>query len=380
MATIKGTFKTKSGDALYPKTSADNVTGLATVATTGSYSDLSNKPTIPTVNNATLTIQKNGSTVKTFTANASSDVTANISVPTKVSELTNDKAFLKGSDENLLCVGPTFSPSDANIYCANQTITIPSGRSIGWKGLFATVTLPAGTYTMCLYTDAPNLSYNLGRVQVNDSSSGEDQGTKYVNLTLTGSKGIFSEPSVFALSATTKLYVRYCFDCTGTGNGVASGSTTYAQNVKIAIFRGNYSTKPDFVPYGRDSIFDAIYPVGSIYISTKAVSPATWFGGTWERIDGRFLWANSNDAQLATGASGNTGGESSHTLTVNEMPAHKHSFKSQAFNAGSAGPFYGVWTGGTLENLDDHIYNQGGGQAHNNMPPYLSVAMWKRIA
>ena len=58
------------------------------------YSLLSNTPTIPTVNNATLTIQKNGSTVKTFTANASSNVTANITVPTKTSELTNDSGFL----------------------------------------------------------------------------------------------------------------------------------------------------------------------------------------------------------------------------------------------------------------------------------------------
>ena len=55
---------------------------LSTVATSGDYDDLINKPTIPTVNNATLTIQKNGSNVATFTANASSNVTANISVPT----------------------------------------------------------------------------------------------------------------------------------------------------------------------------------------------------------------------------------------------------------------------------------------------------------
>ena len=54
---------------------------LAAVATSGSYNDLSNKPTIPTVNNATLTIQKNGTTVNTFTANASSNVTANITTP-----------------------------------------------------------------------------------------------------------------------------------------------------------------------------------------------------------------------------------------------------------------------------------------------------------
>ena len=67
---------------------------LATVATSGSYNDLSNKPTIPTVNNATLTIQKNSTDVATFTANASSNVTANISVPTATSDLTNDSGFI----------------------------------------------------------------------------------------------------------------------------------------------------------------------------------------------------------------------------------------------------------------------------------------------
>ena len=70
-----------------------NASSLATVATSGSYNDLTNKPTIPTVNNATLTIQKNGTQVKTFTANASSDVTCNITVPTKTSDLTNDSGY-----------------------------------------------------------------------------------------------------------------------------------------------------------------------------------------------------------------------------------------------------------------------------------------------
>lgn len=73
---------------------------LATVATSGSYNDLSNKPTIPTVNNATLTIQKNGTTVKTFTANASSNVTANITVPINVSELTNDAGYITSYTDN----------------------------------------------------------------------------------------------------------------------------------------------------------------------------------------------------------------------------------------------------------------------------------------
>jgi hypothetical protein len=70
---------------------------LATVATSGSYNDLSNKPTIPTVNDATLTIQKNGTSVATFTANSATATTANITVPTATSELTNDSGFITAS-------------------------------------------------------------------------------------------------------------------------------------------------------------------------------------------------------------------------------------------------------------------------------------------
>lgn len=64
------------------KLAASLVSGLSAVATSGSYNDLSNKPTIPTVNNGTLTIKKNGTNVATFSANQSGNATANITVPT----------------------------------------------------------------------------------------------------------------------------------------------------------------------------------------------------------------------------------------------------------------------------------------------------------
>lgn len=70
---------------------------LKNVAFTGTYSDLTGTPTIPTVNNATLTIQKNGTNVQTFTANSSSNKTANIVVPTKTSDITNDSNFIADS-------------------------------------------------------------------------------------------------------------------------------------------------------------------------------------------------------------------------------------------------------------------------------------------
>lgn len=93
-----------------------NTANLATVATSGSYNDLSNKPTIPSVGNGTLTIQKNGTSAGTFTANATTNKTINIIVPTKVSELTDD--VVKG--KYLSLTGGTMT---GNININNKTIT-----------------------------------------------------------------------------------------------------------------------------------------------------------------------------------------------------------------------------------------------------------------
>lgn len=73
-----------------------NSSDLAEVAISGSFTDLINVPTLPIVNDATLTIQKNGTTVSTFTANSSTDKIANITVPTKTSDITNDSGFITG--------------------------------------------------------------------------------------------------------------------------------------------------------------------------------------------------------------------------------------------------------------------------------------------
>lgn len=71
----------------------ESYNNLATVATTGDYDDLENKPTIPTVNDATLDIKVNNTSVGTFTANASENEEIDITIPTKVSELDNDSGF-----------------------------------------------------------------------------------------------------------------------------------------------------------------------------------------------------------------------------------------------------------------------------------------------
>lgn len=87
-----------------------NSADLATVATTGDYDDLQNLPTIPVVNNAELTIQVNGATIDSFTANSATDTTINIPVPTNTSDLTNDSDFVVESD--LATVATTGAYSD----------------------------------------------------------------------------------------------------------------------------------------------------------------------------------------------------------------------------------------------------------------------------
>ena len=123
------------------------------------------------------------------------------------------------------------------------------------------------------------------------------------------------------------------------------------------------------------NIFDLIYPVGSFYISAKSTNPGTLFGGTWEQVQGKFLLGVSNAYPA-----GSSGGESEHTLTTAEIPDHTHSFKytGQSVTTGvnsirlyqAAPNQYNAYSGGQSSNC--------GGQAHNNMPPYLAVYIWYR--
>lgn len=117
------------------------------------------------------------------------------------------------------------------------------------------------------------------------------------------------------------------------------------------------------------------YPVGAIYLSVTDVNPAALFGGTWERIGGRFLLGADS-----TYAAGSTGGEASHTLTIDEMPKHNHEIDNLNA-AGNATPYMTVQAqdkkgyGGNVQTMF-----AGGGKAHNNLPPYLAVYMWKRVS
>jgi microcystin-dependent protein len=111
--------------------------------------------------------------------------------------------------------------------------------------------------------------------------------------------------------------------------------------------------------------------VGSIYLAFNHTNPATLFGGTWVRIYGAFPWFTD-----ANGEIGLTGGERTVTLTEKQIPAHNHG--GTYTNAGTARTHAWLASGGSAMGFD--TVESGGGEAHNNMPPYIQIAAWRRTA
>lgn len=185
--------------------------------------------------------------------------------------------------------------------------------------------------------------------------------------------------------------------------------TTYIKNISVldntlTIYKGDGSaTNLDIIS------FNQIYPIGAIYMSTVSTNPATLFKiGNWEALPaGRVLLAQGTSTWGVNYSAGSTGGEDKHTLTVSESASHNHTgsattsgsththaltMRASHGKSGNGGvPRFGdgdVWSDYKTQNLSaagEHshaitINNSGGGQAHNNMQPYLSVYMWKRTS
>ena len=117
-----------------------------------------------------------------------------------------------------------------------------------------------------------------------------------------------------------------------------------------------------------------IYPVGAIYVSVSSTSPAKLFGGTWVQIKDTFLLASGSSY-----AAGSTGGEATHKLTVDEMPSHTHKTTIKVYSSSGSST---EWVRDTVEKTCTEASftstSTGGSKAHNNMPPYLAVYVWKR--
>lgn len=190
---------------------------------------------------------------------------------------------------------------------------------------------------------------------------------------------------------------------TKSGTGIAIGKMADADELFECRWPAKFDDNIDCqeITINQKTIFDLIYPVGSIYISVNSTNPSTIFGGTWEQLKDRFLLGAGS-----TYSAGNTGGEATHKLTQDELPKITGSIYAGSGNPGTESGGYGAFrtAGGVFSTRNDMQYgrpkegyesswptgdgqygqayvdmNFGNNQAHNNMPPYLVVFMWKRV-
>jgi microcystin-dependent protein len=179
-------------------------------------------------------------------------------------------------------------------------------------------------------------------------------------------------------------------------------------------------------------VLDAVFPIGCIYASATAVSPATLFGGTWAAIGAGKVLVGYQAGDPDFGTLGATGGEKTHTLTTPEIPSHTHTQNAHTHGVTDAGhthvqnshthPSIQVQGGTTAATTGTHIMtstatggssrvatspeaanaatavnqsattgvtvnnatavnqNTGGDGAHNNLQPFLVVQLWTRTA
>lgn len=158
--------------------------------------------------------------------------------------------------------------------------------------------------------------------------------------------------------------------------------------------------------YSCNYINLASYPVGAIYISALSTSPASLFGGTWQQLQSRYLYATGNSQNTGAAVGKDNMSTNTGTTTANTSITHYHglgsgytyvsynwqdnqnrlllnikdiSFTANRWTTTNAPTYstgsYGAWgaagLGGTTDNADN---------SHNHAIPRIEVYVWQRTA
>lgn len=308
--------------------------------------------------------------------------------------------------KSLTIGGKAASPDGANVLTESGTMAVVATVTDS-RGRTASVTqnITVNAYSGPGIQDLTFLRGNYSGGTWTDNAMGDDiKLTFTLSIQLTGNKASVEITGASSLTdqtsgAKTVYLVDYGTDSTGVVQVKATDALggTVTREITIptvavplnmnfdlqAICFGGVAEKEKMVEfkwpihYMGTALLDLLHPVGSIFQSTDSTSPAELFGGTWEQVKDVFLLA-AGDSHAA----GSTGGEEEHVLTAAEMANHTHGYDytGQSITEGvnairlyeAASTQYNAYTGKATSNC--------GGQAHNNMPPYLAVYTWRRTA
>lgn len=151
-----------------------------------------------------------------------------------------------------------------------------------------------------------------------------------------------------------------------------------------------YGTNIEGTNYGaeinaiKSDILLAAHPVGSIYMTDNPTNPSDLFGGTWVEWGQGRVPVGFDSTQTDFNEVEKTGGSKTHTLTTDQIPSHNHKWilpDEGIFSPeGASGTATYVFKARELPGLTKYTENTGGGQAHNNLQPYITCYMWKRTA
>lgn len=281
------------------------------------------------------------------------------------------------------------------------------GRTGASHGIYQRINVQVGeTFTFSFYAMGDDADAYIFFTDENNNDSCETS---------------ISEVHIGTLSS--NVYKRYSGTTTVTKAGVLyarveNAANTWMQICGLKLEHGSIATDwgpspdddstPTKVNIIVDQVLQVVYRVGSFYASVDSTNPADVLGfGTWVQIKDRFLLA-AGDSYAAS----STGGEATHTLTINEMPEHGH----KVFTWTGGGNDSGNYTGTVINEDTNEFYtaphgakithswnsqsfmtwgttlHDGAGDptgstgfsghsfAHNNMPPYLAIYVWQRTA
>ena len=260
------------------------------------------------------------------------------------------------------------------------------------------------TTTYAKQADLTNLSNNLPNAYVSVAGAQTITGAKTFQSNVVFSEGTHSIDFRFregqgavSLKATDNPGTYYYEMAVKDGGYIIATQNTDENNMQIVrqanILDNNGNTSfPGTVnaagyQLNGTGLFDVLFPVGAYYITESATTPASLFGGEWVRVSEKFLFGANGNGDI-----GSEGGEWVHTLTEAEMPTHGHKphqytiITSWGTNSGNL-QITRTNSGKELANEfrqdnDQNRYTEyaGGNAAHNNMPPYRKVNIWRRTA